>query len=360
MHIFNELKIREITFPNRIVVSPMCQYSSADGFATDWHLVHLGSRAVGGAALVFVEASAVSPVGRISPQDLGLWKDEHIEMLSRITHFIRGQGTLAGMQIAHAGRKGSTHRPWSGSGGVTESEGGWTPVAPSAVPFDKNYPLPAALDEEGIRTIVHQFADAARRALQAGFEVLEIHGAHGYLIHEFLSPLSNLRTDSYGGSLENRSRFLIEVVTAVRRVWPERLPLFVRLSATDWVQGGWDVEQTIEVVRKIVPLGVDLIDCSSGGLDPRQKIPFEPNYQVPFSQQIRDMTGILTGAVGLIGVPTDANVIVQERKADLVLFAREFLRRPYWPLEVAKDLGQPVAWPPQYLRAAPQGTKPRP
>jgi len=337
----------------------MCQYSSTDGFATDWHLVHLGSRAVGGAALVFTEASAVSPVGRISPQDLGLWKDEHIEALARITHFVREQGALAGMQIAHAGRKGSTHRPWSGVGMVPESEGGWKPVAPSAVPFDKNYPMPSALDEAGIHAIGDEFADAARRALQAGFEVLEIHGAHGYLIHEFLSPLSNHRTDSYGGSIENRTRFLREVVTAVRRVWPERLPLFVRLSATDWVEGGWDVDQTIEVVRKIGSLGVDLIDCSSGGLDPRQKIPFKPNYQVPFSQQIRDMTGILTGAVGLIGVPAEANLIVREGKADLVIFAREFLRRPYWPLEVARDLGQPVPWPAQYLRAAPDGTKPR-
>jgi 2,4-dienoyl-CoA reductase-like NADH-dependent reductase (Old Yellow Enzyme family) len=359
MNIFSELKIRDVTFRNRIVVSPMCQYSSVDGFATDWHLVHLGSRAVGGAALVFAEASAVSPEGRISPQDLGLWKDEHVEALARITHFIREQGTLAGMQIAHAGRKGSTYRPWSGAGMVPESEGGWRPVGPSAAPFDKNFPMPSPLDEPRIRAIVNQFADAARRALQAGFEVLEIHGAHGYLIHEFLSPLSNHRTDAYGGSLENRARFLCEVLTAVRRVWPERLPLFVRLSATDWVEGGWDVDQTIEVVRKIGPLGVDLIDCSSGGLDPRQRIPFKPNYQVPFSQQIRDRTGILTGAVGLIGVPGDANLIVQEGKADLVFFAREFLRRPYWPLEVARELGQRLPWPAQYLRAAPDGTKPR-
>jgi 2,4-dienoyl-CoA reductase-like NADH-dependent reductase (Old Yellow Enzyme family) len=359
MNIFSPLQIRDVRFTNRIVVSPMCQYSSSDGFANDWHLVNLGSRAVGGAGLVFTEASAVSPVGRISPQDLGLWKDEHIEFVSRIARFIREQGVRAGMQLAHAGRKGSTYRPWTGAGMVPESEGGWKTVAPSAIPFDKNFPLPSVLDSDGIRTIINEFAAAALRALQAGFDVIEIHGAHGYLIHEFLSPLSNHRTDSYGGSIENRARFLIEVVTAVRSVWPERLPLFVRLSATDWVEGGWDIDQTIEVVRRIAPLGVDLIDCSSGGLDPRQKIPFGPNYQVAFAQEVRDMTGVPTGAVGMIGVPADANMIVQEAKADMVFFAREFLRRPYWPLEIARDLGQPLSWPPQYLRAAPEGTKPR-
>lgn len=359
MHMFTDLAIRDVRFQNRIVVSPMCQYSSTDGFATDWHLVHLGSRAVAGAALVFTEASAVSPEGRISPQDLGLWKDEHIEGLSRITRFIREQGAVAGIQIAHAGRKGSTYRPWSGVGEISESEGGWKPVAPSALPFDKNFPMPSALEEVGIRNIVQEFAEGARRALQAGFEVLEIHGAHGYLIHEFLSPISNRRTDSYGGSLENRARFLCEVVAAVRQVWPDRLPLFVRLSATDWVENGWDVDQTIEVVRKIGPLGVDLIDCSSGGLDPRQKIPVAPNYQVPFSQKVREMTGILTGAVGMIGVWADANLIIEQERADLVFFAREFLRSPYWPLEAAQGLGFPARWPAQYLRAAPEGSKPR-
>jgi 2,4-dienoyl-CoA reductase-like NADH-dependent reductase (Old Yellow Enzyme family) len=359
MHLFDELKIRGVALRNRIVVSPMCQYSSTDGFATDWHLVHLGSRAVGGAAVVAAEASAVTPEGRISPQDLGIYKDEHIAPFARITRFIREQGALPGIQIAHAGRKGSTCRPWEGTGLVPETEGGWKPVAPSALPFDKDYAIPSALEESGIRAIVNAFAEAARRALQAGFQVLEIHAAHGYLIHEFLSPLTNKRSDSYGGSLENRARLLCEVVGAVRRVWPENLPLFVRISATDWIDGGWDVDQSIEVVRKIGPLGVDLIDCSSGGNDPRQRIPIAPGYQVPFSQTIRNATGILTGAVGLIGVPEQATAIIQEKKADLVVFAREFLRRPYWPLEVARDLGFPAPWPAQYLRAAPNGTPAR-
>ena len=267
MDLFDELKIRGVTLRNRIVVSPMCQYSSPDGFATDWHLVHLGSRAVGGAGLVLTEASAVTPEGRISAWDLGIWKDEHIDMLARIARFIREQGAVPGMQLAHAGRKGSTQRPWEGSSGVAESEGGWIPVAPSALPYNSKYPQPRALDEAGIREIVGAFAEAARRALRAGFEVIELHAAHGYLIHEFLSPLSNQRTDSYGGSLDNRIRFLAEVVTAVRKVWPASLPLFVRISATDWVDGGWDVDQSIYAAQKIAPLGVDLIDCSSGGLE---------------------------------------------------------------------------------------------
>jgi 2,4-dienoyl-CoA reductase-like NADH-dependent reductase (Old Yellow Enzyme family) len=360
MDLFDPLEIRGVTLANRIAVSPMCQYSSPDGFATDWHLVHLGSRAVGGAGLVFTEATAVTPEGRISPQDLGIWKDEHIEPLSRITHFIRQQGAVPGMQLAHAGRKGSTKRPWEGTGEVAKSEGGWEPLAPTASAFEPDYPVPAALDAAGIGRIVNAFTDAARRALNAGFEVLEIHAAHGYLIHEFLSPLSNQRTDSYGGSLDNRIRFLYETVAAVRKVWPERLPLFVRISASDWVEGGWDVDQSIYAVKKIAPFGVDLIDCSSGGLDPRQKIAIGPGYQVQFSQQIRDAAGILTGAVGMIEVPNGASQILRENKADLVIFAREFLRRPYWPLEEAGRLGVRLAWPAQYLRAAPNDSRQRP
>ena len=356
MDLFDELNIRSVTLRNRIVVSPMCQYSSADGFANDWHLVHLGSRAVGGAAIVFTEATAVTPEGRISPQDLGIWKDDHIEFLARIARFIGSQGALPGIQIAHAGRKGSTHRPWEGTGAVSQSEGGWVPVAPSALAFDERYPMPAALDECGIRDIVKAFADAARRALDAGFQVLEIHAAHGYLIHEFLSPLSNKRTDSYGGSLDNRIRFACETVAAVRGVWPSPLPLFVRISATDWAEGGWDINQSVYLARKLAPLGVDLIDCSSGGLDPRQKISLHAGYQVPFAQEIRSQAGILTGAVGLISVPSQASAILRENKADVVIFAREFLRRPYWPLEVARDLGNQVSWPAQYLRAAPDHT----
>jgi 2,4-dienoyl-CoA reductase-like NADH-dependent reductase (Old Yellow Enzyme family) len=359
MDLFDKLQIRDVTLRNRIVVSPMCQYSSPDGFATDWHLVHLGSRAVGGAGLVITEASAVTPEGRISPWDLGIWKDEHIDMLARIARFIREQGAVPGMQLAHAGRKGSTKRPWDGPGKISESEGGWVPVAPSALPYDPTFPRPAALDVEGIHEIVNAFAEAARRALRAGFQLIEIHAAHGYLIHEFLSPLSNTRTDAYGGSLDNRVRFLAEVVRAVRAEWPATLPLFVRISGTDWVDGGWDVDQSIQAVKKIAPLGVDLIDCSSGGLDPRQKIPVKPGFQVPFAQEIRDKTGVMTGAVGMIGVPEMASEILRSDKADVVIFAREFLRRPYWPLDEARDLGIPVTWPAQYLRAAPDGTQAR-
>lgn len=357
MRLFSELKIRDITLRHRILVSPMCEYSSDDGFANDWHLVHLGSRAVGGAALVFTEATAVTAEGRISPQDLGIWKDEHVEMLSRITRFVRGQGAVPGIQLAHSGRKGSTRRPWEQPGGaVPKSEGGWTPVAPSAIAFDPTYTLPAALDERGIRAVVQAFADGAHRALEAGFRVVEIHSAHGYLLHEFLSPLANKRTDAYGGSLEKRARLLREVVTAVRGVWPERLPLFVRISATDWVDGGWDLEQSIELVKQIQPLGVDFIDSSSGGMVPNAKIPLGAGYQVPFAAAIRARTGILTGAVGLITSPEQAEEIVSEGKADAVLLAREFLRHPYWPLAAAREAGQPITWPAQYLRAAPDGT----
>jgi 2,4-dienoyl-CoA reductase-like NADH-dependent reductase (Old Yellow Enzyme family) len=358
MHLFDELAIRDVTLRNRIVVSPMCQYSSTDGFATDWHLVHLGSRAVGGAALVFTEASAVSPEGRISPQDLGIYKDEHIEMLARVTRFIRSQGALAGVQLAHAGRKGSTHRPWEKSGSVPESAGGWKAVAPSAVPFE-GYATPVALDDGGIQAVVKSFAAAARRACEAGFQVIEIHSAHGYLLHEFLSPLSNKRTDSYGGSFENRTRLLREVIAAVRKAWPESYPLWVRISATDWIEGGWDLDQSVELAQVIGPLGADLVDCSSGGIALGAKIPIRAGYQFPFAEEIRLKAGILTGAVGMITTAAEADSILRQEKADVVLLAREFLRQPYWPLRVAHESGFPVPWPVQYLRAAPDGTPAR-
>jgi 2,4-dienoyl-CoA reductase-like NADH-dependent reductase (Old Yellow Enzyme family) len=359
-HLLDPLAIRGLTFPNRIFVSPMCEYSSSDGYANDWHLVHLGSRAVGGAGLVFTEATAVLPEGRISPQDLGIWKDDHIEFLARIVRFIRGQGSIAGMQLAHAGRKASTYRPWEGNGGIPESAGGWKKVvAPSAIPFADNYPMPQALTNEGIQEVVAGFAAATRRACEAGFRVIEIHAAHGYLVHEFLSPLSNQRADAYGGSFENRTRILREIVAAARQVWPERAPLFVRISATDWVDGGWDIQQSVELARQLKGLGVDLIDCSSGGLVPQARIPVGPGYQAPFAERIRREADVLTGAVGMITSPSQAEHIVAGGQADAVLLAREFLRDPYWPLRAARELGQTNSWPVQYLRAAPEGTQPR-
>lgn len=359
MDLFDQLKIRDITLRNRIAVSPMCQYSCEDGFATDWHLVHLGSRAVGGAAAVFAEATAVTAEGRISPVDLGIWKDAHIDALARITAFIREQAAAPGVQLAHAGRKASVKRPWEGGGAVADSDGGWTPVAPSAIPFEERYRTPVELDERGIRSIVSAFAAAAERAARAGFQIIEIHAAHGYLIHEFLSPLSNRRTDAYGGSLENRMRFAREVVAAVRKAWPEKLPLFVRISATDWVDGGWDPEQSVELAKQLKQLGADLIDCSSGGTAPGAKIPVGPGYQVPFAEKIRREAGIMTGAVGMITDAKQANDIIRQGKADLVLLAREFLRQPYWPIHAARELGKDIAWPAQYLRAAPEGTRAR-
>ena len=351
--IFDPLPIRGITLQNRIVVSPMCQYSSEDGFANDWHLVHLGSRASGGASLVFTEATAVTPEGRISPEDLGFWKDEHIEFVARIVRFLKSQGTVPGMQIAHAGRKGSTQRPWEGSSKVSVADGGWIPLAPSAVAFSENYPMPRALLKQEIHGIVDAFAAAARRALEAGFQVLEIHAAHGYLAHEFFSPLSNLRDDEYGGSFENRTRIGREIVTAVRKVWPDNLPLFIRISATDWKEGGWDLEQSVELAKQLKPLGVDLIDCSSAGLAVDQKIIAGPGFQVPFSERIRRDAKILTGTVGLIETKEQVGEILAKGQADLVLMAREFLRDPYWPLRTARELKQKVSWPAQYLRAAP-------
>ena len=359
-HLFDPLAIRDLRFANRVFVSPMCEYSSTDGFASDWHFVHLGSRAVGGAGLVLTEATAVLPEGRISPQDLGIWKDEHVEPLARIVRFIHEQGSVAGMQLAHAGRKASTYAPWAGHGTVPESEGGWSNVvAPSALPFTDGYPMPRALSVDGIQNVVSGFAAAARHACEAGFRVIEIHAAHGYLLHEFLSPLSNRRTDAYGGSFENRTRILREVVAAVRGSWPERAPVFVRISATDWIEGGWDIQQSVELARQLKELGADLIDCSSGGNVPDAEIPVGPGYQTPFAEQIRREANILTGAVGMITSPIQAEHILVTGQADAIIIARELLRDPYWPLRAARELVQPISWPVQYLRVAPEGSQAR-
>jgi 2,4-dienoyl-CoA reductase-like NADH-dependent reductase (Old Yellow Enzyme family) len=358
--LFDPLAIRDLTFANRVFVSPMCQYSSVDGYANDWHFVHLGSRAVGGAGLVLTEATAVLPEGRISPQDLGLWDDGHIEMLGRIVGFIHEQGSSAGIQLAHAGRKASTSRPWEGHDAVPESKGGWKKVvAPSALAFSDTYPMPQALTLAGIKEVVTAFAAAARRACQAGFRVVEIHAAHGYLIHEFLSPLSNKREDDYGGSFENRIRLCREVVAAVRSAWPKELPLFLRISATDWIEGGWDIEQSVKLAGALKPMGIDLVDCSSGGNVPHAKIPVGPGYQTAFAERIRREAGIMTGAVGMITSPAQAEHVIRTGQADAVIIAREFLRDPYWPSRAAEELDQPIAWPVQYLRAGPKGAQPR-
>jgi 2,4-dienoyl-CoA reductase-like NADH-dependent reductase (Old Yellow Enzyme family) len=330
----------------------MCEYSSVDGFANDWHLVHLGSRAVGGAGLVLTEAAAVLPEGRISPDDLGIWKDEHVEMLSRIFAFVEAQGAIAGVQLAHAGRKASTSSPWKGHAPIGESEGGWSPiVAASPIPFDDGYATPQALDLTGIRNVIAAFADAARRSLDAGAKVVEIHAAHGYLLHSFLSPLSNQRTDDYGGSFDNRIRMLCETAEAIRRVWPDRYPLFVRISATDWTESGWTADDSVALARKLKSSGVDLIDCSTGGNIPRADIPVGAGYQVPFAARIRAETGIATGAVGMITAPEQADQIIRQGEADLILMAREFLRDPYWPLHAARKLRHEARGPVQYGRA---------
>src|ERR1700675_502156 len=340
-HLFDPLAIRDLTFSNRIFVSPMCEYSSTDGYANDWHLVHLGSRAIGGAGLVFTEATAVLPEGRIRPQDLGIWKDDHVEFLARIVRFIHGQGSVAGMQLAHAGRKASTYRPWEGNGAIPESAGGWKKVvAPSAIAFADNYPMPQALTSDGIQEVIAAFAAAARRACQAGFRVIEIHAAHGYLIHEFLSPLSNRREDDYGGSFENRTRLCREVVAAGRSAWPKELPVFVRISATDWVDGGWDIDQSVKLAGELKQIGVDLIDCSSGGNVPHAKIPVGPGYQVAFAERDRKEAGIMTGAVGMITSPVQAEHIIRTGQADAVIMAREFLRDPYGALRARGTRGQ--------------------
>jgi len=329
----------------------MCEYSALDGHPQPWHLVHLGSRAVGGASLVFTEATAVEARGRISPEDAGIYLDSHVASWRPIAQFIRSQGAVAGMQLAHAGRKGSTSAPWRGGKKVPLEAGGWEPVAPSGIAFADDYPMPRALAPNEINEMVEAFRKAAERALDAGFEALEIHGAHGYLIHEFLSPLSNFRKDEYGGNFENRARFAIQVTKGVRKIWPARLPLFFRVSATDWKEGGWDLAQTIELSRILKTVGVDLIDVSSGGLVPGVKVPVGPGYQVPFAEEIRKQAGIATGAVGMITEPAQAETILQSGQADVVLLARELLRDPYWPLRAAKTLGEKIKAPVQYERA---------
>ncbi|WP_310570459.1 NADH:flavin oxidoreductase/NADH oxidase [Gemmatimonas sp.] len=354
--LFSPLTLRSLTLRNRVGVSPMCQYSSDNGFATDWHLVHLGAFATGGAGLVITEAAAVTPEGRISPQDLGIWDDAHIPMLRRITDFCRAQGTVMGIQLAHAGRKASTRRPWEQPGGaVAVAEGGWDNVmAPSAVPFAPNYPSPHELSLEGIAHVIASFRAAARRAFEAGFQIIELHAAHGYLLHEFLSPIANTRTDHYGGSFENRIRLTLEVTDAVRAVWPDELPLIVRISATDWAEGGWNVEESVQLATQLHARGVDLLDCSSGGLAAHQQITIGPGYQVPFARRIRAESKLPTAAVGLITDATQAEQIVADGSADMVFLARELLRNPRWPLLAAHALGASITWPPQYERARPR------
>jgi len=349
--LFTALDIKSIRLKNRFVISPMCQYSAADGFANDWHLVHLGSRAVGGAALIISEACAVVPEGRITPYDLGIWKDEHIVNLKRITAFIELQGSVPGIQLAHAGRKASCVQPWKGGNSLLEEAGGWETVGPSAVAFNEDYPLPHSLSIDGIQDVIDAFRFAAKRALAAGFKVLEIHAAHGYLLHEFLSPISNLRSDSYGGSFENRIRIICETVKAIQEVWPAELPLFVRISATDWVAGGWNLDESISLSKLLSTMGVDLIDCSSGGNISHVRIPVSAGYQVPFSKKIKAATGILTGAVGLITDAQQAETILLNEEADLIFIARESLRNPYFPLQAANTLKEMIDWPVQYERA---------
>ena len=348
--LFSPVTIKSVQFKNRIVVSPMCQYSSVDGFANDWHLVHLGSRAVGGAGLIITEATGVSPEGRISSEDLGIWKDEHIEKLSQITAFISAQGCVPGVQLAHAGRKASTAVPWKGRAEVPQSQGGWQTVAPSAVPFSDTYPKPVALDLAGIDKVVSDFTAAAQRALQAGFKVIEIHAAHGYLVHQFLSPLSNHRTDEYGGSFENRIRLLLRIIADVQTVWPADLPIFTRISATDWAEGGWNADESVRLAQVLKEKGIDLIDVSSGGLAAHQQIPVGPAYQLPFASRIKRETGILTGTVGMITNSVQAETILVNGDADMIIMAREILRNPYFPLEAARDLKDSIAWPLQYER----------
>jgi 2,4-dienoyl-CoA reductase-like NADH-dependent reductase (Old Yellow Enzyme family) len=347
--LLSPLTIRGVTFRNRIAMSPMCQYCAREGLADDWHLVHLGSRAVGGVALVVVEATAVTRDGRISPGDMGIWTDQHVEPLARIAPFVASQGAVPGIQLAHAGRKASCDVPWQGGASLkTPEQGGWPVVGPSPIPFNEGDPVPIPLDEPGIEGIVDAFEAAARRALAAGFRVIEIHAAHGYLLHEFLSPLSNIRTDRYGGTLENRTRLLLTVAERLRRLIPNELPLFVRISATDWVEGGWDVDQSVILARWLKQRCVDLIDVSSGGTVPRARIPVGKGYQVPFARRIRDEADILTGAVGLITEARHANEIITGGDAELVFLARELLREPYWALKAEYELGTDAAWPIQY------------
>jgi 2,4-dienoyl-CoA reductase-like NADH-dependent reductase (Old Yellow Enzyme family) len=347
--LLSPLTIRGVTLRNRIVMSPMCQYIAEDGLASDWHLVHLGSRAAGGVGLVMVEATAVTPEGRITPGDLGIWGDQHVEPLARIARFVHSQGAIAGIQLAHAGRKASCKQPWLGGARLkTREAGGWSVLGPSPVPFNEGDPPPVEMDETAINGVVSAFEDAVRRALAAGFKLIELHAAHGYLLHEFLSPLSNRRTDQYGGSLENRMRMLLRVAGRIRALAPADLPVFVRISATDWVEGGWDVEQSVVLARHLKDLGIDLVDASSGGLVPMARIPVGKGYQVPFARQIRDTAGIMTGAVGLITEAAYANEIITGGDADLVVIAREFLREPYWALKAQAELGAEPTWPLPY------------
>lgn len=349
--LFEPIEIRKIILKNRIVVSPMCQYSSVDGFANDWHLVRLGSRAVGGAALVFTEATAVCPEGRITADDLGIWKDEHIPFLKKITTFIKEQSAVPGIQLAHAGRKASHLSPWRGRRALKENEGGWETIAPSSIPYKEGDPVPREISKAGIQQLIKDFGTAARRAMESGFEIFEIHGAHGYLINEFLSPLSNHRTDEYGGSFENRTRILLEIVREIRNTIKKGSPLFLRLSATEWVENGWNVKDSIELAKILKQEGTDVIDCSTGGNSPDQKIKAEPLYQVPFSEKIKKGSGILTGAVGKITTAEEAEKILREQKADLILLGRQLLREPYFPLHAAQQLGVDLTWPDQYERA---------
>jgi len=351
--LFSPLRLRGLELRNRIAVSPMCQYSSQDGLPNDWHLVHLGSRAVGGAGLVVAEATAVAPEGRISPGDTGIWTDAQAQAWARIARFVKEQGAAAGVQLAHAGRKASTDLPWRGGRAVPEDAGGWSPVAPSDLAFADGFPVPRALSVAEIRGVVDAFAAAARHALAAGFDCIELHMAHGYLVHQFLSPLSNHRHDAYGGPLENRMRLALEVARAVRAAWPEERPLLVRISASDWAEGGWDLEQSVALCRGLAEAGVDLVDCSSGGSVPHAKIQLGPGYQVPFAEAMRRRAGVATGAVGLITEPAQAEAIVAGGKADVVFFARAMLRDPYWPLHAAQALGAAGPWPVQYHRARP-------
>jgi 2,4-dienoyl-CoA reductase-like NADH-dependent reductase (Old Yellow Enzyme family) len=349
--LFGPLKIKGITLKNRIGVSPMCQYSSHDGYANDWHFVHLASRAVGGAALIFTEAAAISPEGRISLKDLGVWKDGHIEKLTHITSFIKSQGSVPGIQLAHSGRKGSTIAPTEGYGTVNIEAGGWQPVAPSPIAYSDKYPLPIELDIEGIQKIKDDFKEAVLRALKAGFEIIEIHASHGYLLHQFLSPLANLRNDVYGGSFENRIKLLIEVVQEIKSVLPNHIPLFVRIPATDWVKGGWEPEDSIKLTSVLKNEGVDVVDVTTGGLSNEQKIPVGPGYQTPFASKIKKETGMLTATVGLITNAVQAEYILVNEDADIILLAREFLRDPYFPLTAASELREDIVWPVQYERA---------
>nr|WP_309755056.1 NADH:flavin oxidoreductase/NADH oxidase [Flavobacterium sp.] len=349
--LFSPLTLKSITLKNRIAISPMCQYSAIDGFANDWHLVHLGSRAIGGAGLIIQEATSVSPEGRISPEDLGLWREEQIEKLQQINRFIVSQNSVPGIQLAHAGRKASAASPWNGGRKVAIEQGGWNTVAPSAVAYHDNEETPLALDETGIQKVITDFKLATKRAVEAGFQVMEIHAAHGYLMHQFLSPLSNFRTDEYGGSFENRIRLTLEVLEAVQSEWPENLPLLVRISASDWAEGGWNLEESIQLSKILKEKGVDLIDVSSGGAVSHQQIPLGPNYQVAFAESIKNEAGIPTGAVGLITEAAPAEEIIASGKADLVLFARESLRNPNLGLTFAHDLEAEITWPKQYERA---------